>query len=174
MSSARRLPPADSAPMPIAREIEGDAGWDEWSRVVQQQDAEFAPTAPATLAAGGRREAFAPTQPSALQPASTAAPVAKPRNELTLEQVVQEARRNSRVCPKPAKWQSMYALLAANAKSAALPPPPLTGAVWERTPVMPKRMCFLEHLEWAAAQGCLPAVYAFMQSLGENDWHYAA
>jgi hypothetical protein len=175
VSSARRLPLADSAPAPLVREIEGEAAWDEWSRAVQQQDAGFAPTAPASLeAAGGKSQAFAPTQPTPLQAAAAAPPPPKPRAELTLEQVVHEARRNNRVCPKPAKWQSMYALLAASATTAPLPPPPLTGAVWEHTPAMPKRMCFIEHIEWAAAHGCLPAVHAFIKALGENDWHYAS
>jgi hypothetical protein len=146
---------------------------------VQQQDAGFAPTAPASLESkhAADPKAFAPTQPSPLPGASSAAapaPATGPaRGGPTLDQAMQETRRNNRVCPKPQKWLSMYALLAASASSAPLPPPPLTGAVWERTPTAPKRMCFVEHLEWAEAQGCLPAVYEFIKSLAENDWFCA-
>jgi hypothetical protein len=163
--------------MPIVKEMEGDAAWDEWNRVVQQEEAGFAPTAPASLEAGhgAKASAFAATQPAALEPAAAPAPPPKPKpRELTLEQVLQEARRDNRVCPKPEKWLSMYALLAARSAGAPLPPAPLTGEVWNRTPTTPKRMCFVEHVEWAAAQGLLPAVHEFLKSLGEKDWHYAA
>ena len=174
MQQQRRSTFTNSAPMPVVKEMEGEAGWDEWERAVQHQEEGFAPTAPASLQAahGTHREWFAATQPSPLQPAAPTPAPARPRNELTLEQVLQEARRNNRICPKPDKWMSMYALLAANAKEASLPPPPLTGVVWERTPAMPKRMSFIEHVEWAAANGCLPAVHAFLKSLKEADWHY--
>jgi hypothetical protein len=164
----RRSPFADSAPVPVVKEMDGDTGWDEWSRAVQQQDAGYAPTAPASLdARGGNPDAFAPTQALPLQ----ASPAAPPGNEATLQALVQETARDNRICPKPGKWMAMYALLAAHAKDAPLPPPPLTGTVWERTPAGPKRLCFVEHLEWAAANGCLPAVHAFIRSLAEADWH---
>lgn len=166
----------DSSPMPLVKEIDGDAGWDEWERAVQHQDEGFAPTAPASLQAahGAHSEWFATTQSSSLPAAAAPRAPARPRNEVTLDQVLQEARRDNRVCPKPDKWLSLYALLAANAKDAALPPPPLTGAVWERAPALPKRMCFIEHLEWAAAQGCLTVVLAFVKSLADDDWLYAS
>jgi hypothetical protein len=150
-------------------EMEGDAGWDEWNRAVQQEEVSFAATAPMSLE-------FPATQPAALSPTKPV-PLPPPAKscggEVTLDAVMQEARRNNRICPKPEKWMSMYALLAVHGKGAALPPAPLTGAVWDHTPAMPKRLCFIEHIEWAAANGCLPAVHAFLKSLADGDWHYA-
>lgn len=168
---SRAKPFTESAPVPIVREFEGQAGWDEWTRAVQQQDAGFAPTAPISLDDPARHaDAFAPTEPV---PLPTASPAAQPPAKVTLEHVLQEVRRNNRVCPVAAKWQSLYVVFAANAGTAPLPAAPPAGAAWDGTPAPSKRMGFVEHLEWAAAQGCLSAVHAFIKSLKEDDWHHA-
>lgn len=153
---SRSAPFAESSPVPIVKEMDGNTGWDEWSRAVQQQEA--------------GSEAFAPTHALPLQAAAAAAA----REEAMLQQLMETARSGKRVCPKPEKWLAMYALLEASGATAPLPPRPLTGLVWQRTPAGPKRMSFTEHLLWAAANGCLPAVHAFIASLEERDWHHMA
>ena len=52
------------------------------------------------------------------------------------------------------------------------PQSPLVGAAWTGTPSIPKRMCFREHIEWAAGHGALQQVYTYMKSLPESDWHH--
>ena len=81
-----------------------------------------------------------------------------------------EARKNNRVCPKPEKWQQLYEMLPERKHSE--PAPPLLGAAWNNTSSIPKRMCFREHIEWAASHDCLQQIHSFMQSLPESDWHH--
>ena len=167
-------------PIPDIEAIEKntDTTWAEFADLAATENRRFADTAPASRSmrdsedstnAGANPNAYAPTTPAPLQllQARPAAPVAR---ELTVVEVLVEARRNNRVCPKPAKWQQLYEMLPGRQPSE--PSPPLVGAAWDGTPSIPKRMCFREHIEWAAGHGALQQVYTFMKSLPESDWHH--
>jgi hypothetical protein len=161
--------PGDSIPAPEA--IEGnDTAWNEFSELARQQEARFAPTAPASLE---ERTAYAATAPMGLPTTPDDAPRAAPAPpQVTLDQAMVEARRNNRVCPRPEHWLAIYALLpgrkVVNGKHQ--PAPPITGAAWKATPSLPKRLCFREHLEWAERNGSLELVLTAMKKLDEKDW----
>jgi hypothetical protein len=161
----------DPIPKIEAIEKDTDTTWAEFANLSAAENRRFADTAPASSKGFGDTEvrAYAPTTPAPLQNlnARPANPVVR---ELTVVEVMVEARKNNRVCPKPEKWQQLYELLPARRPSE--PPPPLVGAAWNGTPSIPKRMCFREHIEWAAGHGALQQVYAFMKALPETDWHH--
>ena len=160
----------DPIPRPEAVEMDTDTTWAEWSDLAAAENRKFADTAPASRSIRDVDEGnYAPTTPAPLQNLH-ALPAVPLRRELTVVEAMVEARKNNRVCPKPAKWQQLYEMLPDRQRSE--PSPPLVGAAWNDTPSIPKRMCLREHIEWAANHGCLQQVFTFMQSLPESDWHH--
>ena len=160
----------DPIPKVEAIEKDTDTTWAEFANLAAADNRRFADTAPASKGFSDTEvRAYAPTTPAPLQNlnARPADPVVR---ELTVVEVMVEARKNNRVCPKPEKWQQLYDMLPGRKPSE--PPPPLVGAAWNGTPSIPKRMCFREHIEWAAGQGALQQVYTYMKSLPESDWHH--
>lgn len=162
-------------PIPSADSVEKDTdtSWALWSGLAASENRGFADTAPPTepMKFSAEERSYAATVPAALQPA---APKTPGRRELSIVEVMVEARLNNRVCPQPARWQQLYDMLPEKKHSSAgwEPPPPLIDAAWQGTPSIPKRMCFREHLEWAATHGCLQQVFTFMKSLPETEWHH--
>ena len=157
----------ETIPQPLVQELGQDDAWDEWSKAVQQQEVGCAPTAPA-----GR--GVAATSPGALEPPAPPPPKPGAPAKLTLDRVMAEIRRNARVCPQPPQWMKLYVLLARyRSGNARMPAPPLSGAVWNASPVAAKRMCFIEQLEWADKHGCLKEVFELLQELKDDQWYYA-
>jgi hypothetical protein len=91
-----------------------------------------------------------------------------------LEEVLAESQKNNRVCPQPQKWQQLYELLPDKKRMGAgwEPSLPLILASWWDTPAMSKILRLREHIDWAAAHGCLKQVYSFLQALPEEQWHH--
>lgn len=162
----------DPIPEPEAIEKDTDTSWALWKDLSAGQDRGFADTAPPTdvMRYSAEERSYAATVPAALEPAQRASA----RKELSLVEVMVEARRNNRVCPQPARWQQLYDMLPDKQRSSAgwEPAPPLIDAAWNGTPSIPKRMCMREHIEWAASHGSLQQVYTFMKSLQESEWHH--
>jgi hypothetical protein len=158
----------DPISTPDAEERNTDSIWDLWHRTHKAHEAGFAETAPAAGQASPTRS-FAPTQPIGIGRAPVPIPTRAPR-PLTLQDAMVEARRNNRVCPKPPRWQELYALLPD--RTATQPTPPLLGPAWHATPSLSKRMCLREQLAWAEAKGTLPEVLSFLKQLPEEDWHH--
>jgi hypothetical protein len=151
-------------------EKDTDTTWAEWSDLAAAENRRFADTAPATRTVREPDDrSYAPTTPAPLQNLH-ALPATPVQRELTVVEVMVEARKNNRVCPKPAKWLQLYEMLPDKQRSE--PAAPLVDAAWAATPSIPKRMCLREHIEWAATHGCLQQVYTFMKSLPETDWHH--
>ena len=158
--------PGDPIPVAHASERNTDTVWALWSDLVAR-DNTFQDTVPMN----GRDFAPPPLPASAtlrskVQPASHASS--------TLEACLTEARKNNRVCPQPAKWQQLYQMLRSKALQApdVEPTPPILVPAWLETPPLTKRMCFREHVEWAAAHGCIEDVYAFLKRLPEQHWYH--
>lgn len=161
----------DPIPKPEAVERDTDTTWAEWSGLAAAENRKFADTVPSSEATRlpADERGYAPTVPAPLQKLQ-ALPMTPIQRELTVVEVMVEARKNNRVCPKPAKWQQLYDMLPDKKRSE--PPPPLLDAAWNDTPSIPKRMCFREHIEWAASHGCLQQVFTFMKNLPESEWHH--
>lgn len=160
----------DPIPKPEAVEVDTDTTWAEFSNLAATENRRFADTAPASRPMPVSDErSYAPTTPAPLQ-LLHARPATPVQRELTVVEVMVEARRKNRVCPKPAQWQQLYELLPDRRHSE--PAPPLVGAAWTNTTSIPKRMCFREHIEWAASHGCLQQIFTFMKDLPETDWYH--
>lgn len=170
----------DPIPKPDAVEKDTDTTWALWSDLEAAGDRAFADTVPPTqpMRYSAEERSFAATVPGAA-PGSPDPDWLEPRRapasrELSITDVMVEARKNNRVCPLPARWQQLYDMLPGKTRSSAgwQPPPPLLGAAWNDTPSIPKRMCFREHLEWAETHGCLQQVFSLMKSLPEHEWYH--
>ena len=92
----------------------------------------------------------------------------------TLNEVLAKVQQNGRVCPQPQQWQRLYEMLPEKQRKVAgwEPSLPLILAAWWDTPALAKMLRLREHIEWAARHGCLDEVYAYLQSLPENQWHH--
>ncbi len=91
----------------------------------------------------------------------------------TLEQALEEARKNNRVCPQPRKWSELYELLPNRERKGNgwVPALPLILAAWD-TPAMLKMLRLREQIEWAAEHDSLDVVYDFMKNLNEDEWFH--
>jgi hypothetical protein len=149
-----------------------------WSEAAAKHDARFADTAPASAPMKlSARDAYAKTEPAPLGKGGTGGPapgLPRAAKILSIDEVMVEARRNNRVCPQPDVWQRLHDMLGATTTAIHGGPvqPPLTGAAWDRTPPLAKRMCFRDQLEWADAHGCLRPVMTFLQGLPEEHWYH--
>ncbi len=159
--------------IPTSEAIEGgESVWALWSEANQQHEARFADTAPASASMR-----LTPTENpgwAKTQPATKALPPRRRESQplFTLEAAMLVARRNNRVCPRPERWQEMFALLPPRKtlRGTQQPPMPPIGPAWAVTPSLTKRLCFREHIEWAETQGVLESIMSFMQTMPETDW----
>ena len=137
-----------------------DTSWAAFQALHTAHEQGFKATEPATLH-------NVPTAPAALSPAgSPPAAAALPG----VEDVMAEARRNNRVCPKPQVWQRLYDWLPH--KGPQLAPVPASRAEWDQMSPLEKRSRLRQHVEWAATQGVLPKVHEAFKALAEDRWHH--
>lgn len=166
----------DPIPVPEAIHRDGESAWVLWNELSGTPQPPFAPTAPMAppagmrAAFGGGESGWAATQPA--QPPALPAARASQRPAATLEAAMLVARRNNRVCPRPARWAEFAALLPPRKTSRGqeLPPAAITGAAWPMTPPLAKRLFLREQVEWAERAGVLEAAIGFLQSLREDEW----
>jgi hypothetical protein len=85
----------------------------------------------------------------------------------TIDDVMLEARRGNRVCPRELPWQQLHAILKEASSDA---PGPLVGSEYRRAAPLVKRLRVREQVEWAAHRGLLGEVYAFLSALPEAEW----
>jgi hypothetical protein len=159
----------DPIPKADAVERNSDSIWALWSDVSAQHEARFADTAPLTEPANLTpvERMYAPTAPAPLPPADVVKKKRVPK-ETSVDDVIAEARKANRVCPLPSHWQKLYDMLPGKQRNQ--PPAPPIGGAWAATPPLSKRMFLREHIEWAATQGSLEEVFAFLKRLPENEW----
>jgi len=166
----------ERSPSVETRELGENTGWAMWNEAVEMTDAQlFAPGSPPALAGGDLP--FSRTEPAALTGEETHAPPPQParRPSVTLDEVMLEAHRNNRVCPKLRCWAGLFAMFPRWAlPGASLPPPPMPVDMWHHTSAIAKRMSFRAHVEWAEANRCLPELLDFLKGLPEEQWHHTA
>lgn len=131
-------------------ETSSDTSWAMFQALQGQQERGFEKTRPTGLATPGDGPAAG--------------------DDVTVDDVLVEARRNNRVCPMPAIWQRLYAYLPNTGPH--LPTVPATHAEWKQVPNLQKRARLREHIQWAASQGVLRQVYEALRKLPENRWHH--
>ncbi|MBK0392638.1 hypothetical protein [Ramlibacter algicola] len=163
----------DTIPAPEAEERNTDTAWALFTELSEKQERKFQPTTTGSVPADlptdlGAPAGFETTAPTALGEAAAGAAAAAG----DLEALMQEARRNNRVCPHLAAWQALYDMLPGKQQVNGQwqPPLPIPPQAWRVTSAMVKRLCLRDHLEWAASHGAAQQVLAFLKSLPEEHW----
>jgi hypothetical protein len=146
------------ATAPAALEDISEETWREFQALQHSREQQFQPTQPMPNVARPPRAAT-PAAPSAGDAASA-----------SVEQALQIARGNNRVCPMPAQWKALFELMQSLAPPQSIPPVVIDGAAWNMVPAMQKRLRLGEQIEWAGRMGIAKPVVAFLRSLPEDDW----
>lgn len=76
------------------------------------------------------------------------------------------------MCPKPTPWDRLWQMLPGRKRVGGGwdPPPPLILAAWWTTPGLAKLLRLEEHIRYAAEQGVLTEIDAYLRALPESDW----
>lgn len=158
----------DPIPQPDVVEKNSETTWELWHEVREKEHGRYADTVPLTSPGPG----MGATRPAAGAPVLPGRPA--PQGASGVEQLGQEARRNNRVCPRPAQWQQLHELLRtrAGAAAAASLPPLLPAKDWPRTTSLARRLAFRQLLDWAVAQALVEDALLFLRGLPEEDWHH--
>ena len=163
----------DAIPTPEAVEKNSDTSWALFNELVDRQERKFSPTVPGSVPATlpDPLPAASPAQATA---GTTSVPsdAARSQAPLGVEELMIEARRNNRVCPRLEDWQRLYDLLPGKVQVDGkwTPPPPISPQAWRVTSAMVKRLCLRDHLEWAASHDAVMQVLIFLRGLPEENW----
>ncbi len=159
----------DPIPQPEVVEKGTDTTWQLWDEVREREHARYADTQPMTVPG-------APSllsKPGAGQPGTPLRPTVKPGASGS-DKLMEECKRNNRVCPLPAQWQAFDALLRSGApvESRASLAAPLRPQDWKITTSLAKRSIFRTVADWAVANGLTGEALRFLRALPEDQWHH--
>lgn len=140
---------ADLGPLPEVVESNSETVWQTFMRLQARERAAFSKTVPSAI---DDLRAFG-------EPAG---------QEFDIDDVMAEVRRFNRVCPSEPHWSRLCSTLL---DAVGLEPPPaICGAAARSTPKLTKRIRVRDQIEWAAQNGALQVVAAFVRSLPEDQW----
>jgi DNA modification methylase len=80
---------------------------------------------------------------------------------------------NNRLIPKD--WQKLYNMLKNKRQKPSggwEPALPLVLAAWHNTMPIEKQLRFKEHIQWAAENGQIEEIGAYIRSLSEENWYH--
>lgn len=160
--------PASRATAPMGLEEDSESAWQRFEALRNGAEAKAeAPAEAKPPAAPG----YEPTQP--LEHVLKARAI-ESRRAVTLDEVMNLARRNNRACPLPAPWAALHDLLPARVIDGRTqsPPPPVDRKGWAATSAMQKRLRLRDQIEWADRAGVLQAAHDFLARLPEEHWHH--
>ncbi|GAC1527820.1 MAG: hypothetical protein NVS2B4_05400 [Ramlibacter sp.] len=166
--------PGDAIPEPEVVEKNSDTSWALFNELAERREHKFSPTiqgsVPAPLPDPDTARAPGYDTTTALDLAPGPAPTE--RTELGLDELMIEARRNNRVCPRLDAWGTLYDMLPDKqmVDGKPVPPPPISPQAWRITSAMVKRLCLRDHLEWAASHDAVMPVLILLRSLPEAHW----
>lgn len=154
--------PASRATAPMGLEMDTDSAWQRFEALREGREAK--PTQPAP-------PGYEPTQPMDPMPRGRL-PEAPP--PVSLDDVMNLARRNHRACPLPAPWAAFHDLLPARVVDGRTQaaPLPVDRKGWTATSAMQKRLRLRDQIEWAYRAGVLQAAHDFLAKLPEEHWHH--
>jgi hypothetical protein len=91
------------------------------------------------------------------------------------EQLIEYCNKNNRVCPEPNSWNELWKMLQNKTQigNRWIPSSPLILAAWWDTPILMKKLRFLDHIEWANKNGQLREIANFLMNLSEDQWHHS-
>ncbi|WP_427911508.1 hypothetical protein ACPWT1_12500 [Ramlibacter sp. MMS24-I3-19] len=164
----------DTIPTADAQEKDTASAWALFNELTRKQENRFAPTTAGSGHVPLREPAATPapgyeaTAPAAMQHGAAAGR----EPPLGIDELMTEARRNNRVCPRLDDWQKLYALLPGKqeVEGRMQPPPPISPQAWRVTSAMVKRLCLRDHLEWAVSHDAVLPVLMFLRKLPEENW----
>lgn len=164
----------DAIPTPDAQEKDTDTAWQLFHELTEKQDARFSPTTPGSGPAPLPDATTTPAPGYETTAPATMRNSAADRREapLGIDELMIEARRNNRVCPRLEDWLKLYALLPGKqeVEGRMQPPPPISPQAWRVTSAMVKRLCLRDHLEWAVSHDAVMPVLMFLRALPEDHW----
>ena len=93
---------------------------------------------------------------------------------VTLQDVIDEAERNDRVCPQPRQWKELYEMLPDKRRKGTGwdAPLPFILAAWWDAPEASKILRLREHIRRAADHNCLSEIYDYFRVIPEDNWHH--
>lgn len=79
-----------------------------------------------------------------------------------------------RVCPQPQQWKELWEMLPNKHQDGVSRKPslPLILAAWHNTTDAEKKSRFKEHIEYAATNGVLDDVEAYIMRLTHDQWYH--
>ena len=135
--------------LPEVVETNSESSWQEFIALRSENQAHFAPTVTSEI------------------PVIDACQ-ARTHRQLSVQDVMTEARRLNRVAPCERRWQQLHLLLQGAGRGT--PPPPMTGMEASVTPPLVKRIRVRDQVEWAARHGLLERLFHFFRALPEDQW----
>jgi hypothetical protein len=99
---------------------------------------------------------------------------AQPSASDSVKALIAYCRENSRVCPMPQQWTTLYHMLPDRARVGGEwePPMPLLLGAWHGATALEKMLRLETHIEWADKYGALESVKTFLHSLEEDQWFH--
>jgi hypothetical protein len=92
------------------------------------------------------------------------------RNKQELDDYLNEIFINERICLVPAKWNDLYKFIKIKSGKDDVVKPLILGG-WYETPLLVKKLCFQQQLEYAYDNDILESVKIYLSKLSENQWH---
>jgi hypothetical protein len=76
-------------------------------------------------------------------------------------------------CPNPERWNALWEMLPDKRRQGSgwEPALPLILAAWWDSPILAKKLRFLEHLDWAETHDAGDDVLDYLGSLSAADWY---
>ncbi len=93
-------------------------------------------------------------------------------NKENLESLMAYVKERQRICPKPQRWNDLWAMLPGKKRRGMgwNPPAPLILAAWHCTCDDEKADRLALHIEYADHNGILNEIGTFLRSLPEEEW----
>jgi len=155
-------------PQPDVVEKSSETTWELWNDVRDKEHARYADTVPMTVPG-----VLSPLARPGAQPGAPIRP-AVGTGATGLGKLLEECKRNNRVCPQPVQWQRLDAMLRLKAHAGALATlaSPLSPIDWRTTTSLAKRSIFRSVIDWAAAHALIEDALQFVRALPEDQWHH--
>lgn len=166
------LPPYhrfDPIPQPDVDEKGSDTAWQLFNEVQAKEQDRYADTVAHTRPGGLKR-----TKTDSQQPGAPIRPAPSNAGASGMQKLVEETRRNNRVCPVPAKWKEFDAALrlSVSQEVARSLPPALSDRNWNQTTSLAKRLMFRSVVDWCAEHKLVEPALQYVRALSESDWHH--
>ena len=143
---------ASLEPLPEVVERNTDSAW-QMFRLLQSQPV----------------HTFAATQPQP-QPMLDVVTKSPAKTQVSVQEVMVEARARNRAAPVESEWQALFQLL--KAATGKEPPAPLSLEESKGVSALVKRVRLRDQVEWAEQHGQLRLLFAFLKSLPEDHWDH--